>query len=367
MKPERIVNLSMITRLQSMKETHPFRVSLTSALIIVVLFDAVYVVYHISGTHFDWKEMLLYDMVLFPVCFVVILYAVKNFLYKKIKLIYKIIHRLKTKGNEASFHLFDNEDPVKKVEGEVAHWAEQHTQEIEELKKMEVYRREFLGNVSHELKTPLFTTQGYIATLLDGGIHDPEININYLQRAEKNIDRMIAIVRDLEEIAKLESREIQLNFQSFDIIDLILDVIDSLSVKAAREQVHVYLHKEYDHPVYVYGDKESIRRVLINLIDNSINYCDRNKPIRKTKISLFDMDENYLIEVADNGIGIAEEHLPRVFERFYRTDKARSREKGGTGLGLAIVKHIMEAHQQTIHVRSTEGVGSTFSFTLKKA
>jgi len=350
-----------------MKDTHPLRIAFINALIITASFDVLYALYNMLDRMFDLRELILYDIVLFTLCFFIILYSVENFLYKKIKLIYKTIHRLKTKKTENHFSIFNANDPIQEVDKEVEEWADKQDKEIESLKKMEAYRREFLGNVSHELKTPVFNIQGYISTLLEGGLEDASINRDYLERTDKSVNRMIAIIQDLEAISKLESGELQMQYAKFDIIDLAKEVIDFLSVKAERENVTLYIHKEYDHPVFVYADKENIRRVLINLIDNTINYCDRNKEIRKTKISFFDMDENLLIEVADNGIGISEENLPRLFERFYRTDKARSRSQGGTGLGLSIVKHIIEAHHQTINVRSCIDAGSTFSFTLKKA
>ncbi len=202
-------------------------------------------------------------------------------------------------------------------------------------------------------------------TLLDGGLDDPAINREYLMRTDKSINRLITIVRDLESIAQLESGELKLNWSKFDIVALTSEVIDFLEIKVRRKDTDIVLEGLSGKPTYVFADKERIREVLINLIDNSVKYG--SKPNSRTTISFFDMDENLLVEVTDNGIGISKTDIPRVFERFYRTDKARSREQGGTGLGLAIVKHIIEAHRQTINVRSTLGVGTTFGFTLEKA
>jgi two-component system phosphate regulon sensor histidine kinase PhoR len=242
--------------------------------------------------------------------------------------------------------------------------SEEKEKEIEELKRMASYRREFLGNVSHELKTPIFNIQGYILTLLDGGIHDDNINTKFLKRSEKSVNRMIAIVEDLEDITKLESGELTLQEEIFDLTQLTREVIDSMEMKAARYHSKIRLNTITPPIFKVKADKKRIRQVLINLIDNGIKYGDSKQGL--VNISFYDFHDNYLIEVSDNGMGIPEENLYRVFERFYRTDEGRSRKKGGSGLGLAIVKHILEAHRQTISVRSQSGKGTTFSFTLRK-
>ncbi len=257
-----------------------------------------------------------------------------------------------------------NSDIISKVNEEVTEWAKDRREEIEELKKLEAYRREFLGNVSHELKTPLFNIQGYILTLLDGGLDDPSINKEYLERTGKNIERMISIVEDLEVISRFETGELKLDIINFDVVSLASDVIELLEVKAKKKNIRMSVARELEKPLFVKADKERIRQVLINLLDNSIKYGTENG---KTKVSFFDMDENILIEVTDNGIGVDSKDISRLFERFFRVDKSRSREQGGSGLGLAIVKHIIEAHKQTINVRSTIGVGTTFAFTLQKA
>ena len=289
-------------------------------------------------------------------------YTIEKFIYEKIKIIYKTIRNLKLpkEGDRPSI----KGAALDKVNQEVIEWSETKKQEIEELKKMARYRREFLGNVSHELKTPIFNIQGYVLTLLDGGLDDPSINKEYLLRTEKSINRMIAIVEDLETISQLEASELKLNTTKFDIVGLTREVIEFLEIKSKKRDKIIGFDRNYDKPILVLADKERILQVLINLIDNSIKYG--NPEHGKTKISFFDMDENTLIEITDNGNGIDAADLPRVFERFFRTDKGRSREQGGTGLGLAIVKHIIEAHDQTINVRSTVGVGTTFAFTLKK-
>jgi len=255
----------------------------------------------------------------------------------------------------------ESQDDVKR---KVSEWSERQKGEIDILKEQAAYRREFLGNVSHELKTPIFNIQGYVLTLLDGGINDPSINKEYLIRTEKSINRMITGVEDLETISQLESATLNLDFSTFDIVSLSREIIEFMEIKAKKKKVSIEFDKNYNKPIMVKADMKRIRQVLINLFDNAIKYS--NKADSFTQISFIDMDENVLIEVNDNGLGIDQENIPRIFERFFRTDKGRSREQGGSGLGLAIVKHIMEAHQQTINVRSTLGVGTTFGFTLKK-
>ncbi|HET6243230.1 MAG TPA: ATP-binding protein [Bacteroidia bacterium] len=254
-------------------------------------------------------------------------------------------------------------DILNQVSRDVVNWTQSSNKEIEDLKSQEQYRKDFIGNVSHELKTPLFNIQGYVLTLLEGGLEDETINRNYLIRAERSVERMINIVEDLDTVTKLETGQLVMDFIKFDIVDLSKDVVDALQMNAKQKGVVFKIKKDNEKPVLVKADKDRIRQVLTNLMLNSIRY---GKKEGLTEIRFYDMEENILIEVADNGIGIPAHHLAHLFERFYRVDKSRSRESGGSGLGLAIVKHIIEAHDQTINVRSTEGVGSTFSFTLKK-
>ncbi len=250
------------------------------------------------------------------------------------------------------------------VEKEVADWGAEKQKEIERLKQLEEYRKDFIGNISHELKTPLFNVQGYVSTLIEGGLDDPSINKEYLRRTEVSVERLIKIVEDLSEIAQLESGHLTLNKVRFDIMVLTREVVEMLEMKAHDKEVQVTINQP-DKPFLVHADREKIRQVLTNIIDNSLRYSLEQGG--RTKISFFDMDENILVEVTDNGIGIDQDDLPRVFERFYRTSRGRETSNKGKGLGLAIVKHIIEAHRQTINVRSTVGVGTTFGFTLKKA
>jgi two-component system phosphate regulon sensor histidine kinase PhoR len=243
-------------------------------------------------------------------------------------------------------------------------YTQKRAKEIKKLRRLERYRSEFLGNVSHELKTPIFNIQGYILTLLEGGLEDPEINREYLERTEKSINRMISIIDDLESMTKLEAGELKLKMEDFNIVDLIGNVFELQDALCNKYNIRLEFRKNYDKPVMVHADKSRITEVLNNLIANSIYY---GNPGGKTTVGIDPIDNRIQVEVRDNGIGIAEDEIPRIFERFYRTDKSRSRDRGGTGLGLSIVKHIIEAHRQTLSVSSKPGKGSSFSFTLKKA
>lgn len=291
---------------------------------------------------------------------------VNEFIYQKIKLIYKTIHDLKTPKHELKTMLKEDQDVLDSVNEEVVIWAENQQQEIQSLKDQEAYRREFLGNVSHELKTPIFNIQGYVHTLLDGGLEDENINRKFLIRADQSVERMISIVKDLEDISRLESGRVELKIERINIVELASEVIEMQEMKAADRKINIRFGTKYDRPIYVMADSNQIKQVYINLLDNAIKYG-----YEKGRITLrfYDMDQNTLCEVADDGPGIDKTHMPRLFERFYRVDKSRDRHAGGTGLGLAIVKHIIEAHGQTINVRSQTGEnsGTTFSFTLKKA
>lgn len=305
---------------------------------------------------------LLISIPLFTgIAFSAINYFISLFIYAKIKPIYKTIHNFKPGLPEKS----DNKNDIfSEVNREVAEWMKGKTIEIQQLRQLEKYRKEFLGNVSHELKTPIFNIQGYILTLLEGGIDDPGINMLYLNRTEKSIDRMISIIEDLEAISKLESGELKLNVSRFNIYQLVDEVFDLQEVRAQKRNIKLMFGRTADRNLHVKADKPRIFQVISNLVVNSINY---GKEGGRTAVSFYDMDNLVLVEVRDDGIGIASRDLPRIFERFYRADKSRSREQGGTGLGLAIVKHIIEAHKQTINVNSHQGKGTSFTFTLEKA
>ena len=296
--------------------------------------------------------------------FLIFYFLLEIFIYRKIKLIYKTISSHKDSKLRAKEKVDLNADVFSEVSREVNAWEQNRTEEIEELKKLETFRKEFLGNVSHELKTPIFNIQGYIHTLIDGALYNEEVNMQYLQRAAKSAERLGLIVEDLESISKMESGEMILDQRTFDIYELVRDVYDSSELKAKVKNISLVFKKGSDKPIYVYADKERIRQVIVNLVVNSIKY---GREGGSTSTGFYDMDENVLVEITDTGIGIEPSHLSRVFERFYRVDKSRSRDAGGTGLGLSIVKHIMEAHKQTINVRSTYGIGTTFTLTLKKS
>lgn len=292
-----------------------------------------------------------------------LLFFVQLLVFRKLDHLLITVKEFRLQSDKPGIELKYGKNEIDNLEAEILAWADDRKNEIERMKKLEVYRKEFLGNVSHELKTPIFNIQGYVLTLLDGGLEDPSINRNYLIRAEKSVDRMITIIDDLEAISQLETGELQLDPERFDLIALFKDVVDAQEMKATERGIVLTMPNE-TKPVYVHGDRFRIRQVLVNLIVNSVKY---GKPNGTTKIRIYNAGDNISVEISDNGIGIAKEHLPRLFERFYRVDKSRSREQGGTGLGLAIVKHIIEAHNQTISVMSTQGVGTVFSFTLKKA
>lgn len=312
-----------------------------------------------------WPEVLGLFILAFAVGFFANYYLVRYFVFRRIKLIYKIIHRQKLPSEFRASALDMTKNVLDEVEKEVGEWAEASEQELEAMERLATYRRRFIGDVSHELKTPIFNIQGFIHTLLDGAIDDPEVNTQYLQRAAKNIERLQIIVEDLETINKLEAGQMVLDLQEFDIHDLTDDVYSDLEMRAKERNIRL-TYKEGAHQNFrVRADKESIRQVLMNLVHNSIKYGKKEGGI--TKISFYDLATYVLVEVSDNGIGISPEHLSHVFDRFYRVDKHRSREAGGTGLGLSIVKHIVEAHKQTINVRSNVDQGSTFGFTLEKA
>ncbi len=295
--------------------------------------------------------------------FSLIYYSIQRFIYRQIKLIYKLISQTKASKREEFY--FKNILPQKNIDDvrlDVEAWATQQKKEIETLQRNEIFRKEFLQNLSHEFKTPIFSIQGYVDTLLNGAIHNNEVNTKFLQSTSRNVDRLVSLIDDLDEISKLESGELKLNFENFIIQDLVKEVFEALSFKSSEKEISCSIKKGCEIQISVYADKEKIRQVFTNLIDNSIKY-GKNKGV--IEASFYKVDgKTALIEISDSGAGIAEEHRTRIFERFYRTDTARSRKEGGSGLGLAITKHIIEAHKQTIHVRSTLDIGSTFGFSL---
>lgn len=311
-----------------------------------------------------WWLALLSLFVIFTGSYALILYTLQTFIYRKIKLIYKLIYQTKASKREEFY--YKNILPQKgidEVREDVENWAIQRKEEIEVLQRNELYRKEFLQNLSHELKTPIFAIQGYVDTLLNGALENPAVNKKFLTSTSRNIDRLVNLVDDLDEISKLESGEQLLYKENFIIQDLLKEVYESLSIKAEEKKINCIIKKGCEFPLVVFADKEKIRQVFINLVDNAIKYGKQEGTIES---SFYKMEgKRILIEISDDGYGISEEHLHRIFERFYRTDLARSRKVGGSGLGLSICKHIIEAHGQTIHVRSKIDVGTTFGFTLQ--
>jgi two-component system phosphate regulon sensor histidine kinase PhoR len=287
-----------------------------------------------------------------------------KYIFANLHQIYRNILRLRH-PNEPIRPFKENErDITSEINRILIDWSNESREEIDQLKQVEIYRREFLSNVSHELKTPIFSCQGYVHTLIDGGIDDTDVNVLYLNKASRSIDRLISIVDDLESISRLEAGELIVEMRTFDLNDLAKDVIESLEFQAREKQVRLFVDEIFDKPQYVFGDKDLIRQVLVNLLVNSIKYGVKNG---QTEVKYTDGGDKIIVDIADNGIGIEKQHLPRLFERFYRVDKSRSRDQGGTGLGLAIVKHIIEAHHQYISVNSEIGKGTTFSFSVKKS
>ena len=316
--------------------------------------------------YFDSSGASIYLLAGLPAGSVIIIYFITGFILNRFlkdqmspvfEPVNDIVH--------SKSHIPDNSDKdiISEVEEEVHDWAEERKKEVEKLKDLENYRKEFLGNVYHELKTPIFNMQGYILTLLEGGIHDKSIKRLYLERAEKNINRMISIVEDLETISRLESGAMNLNIDKFDIRKTVEEVFEANEIRALEQKIRLEMEPAEGEQLIVKGDRKRIYQVLNNLVINSINYGIRNG---KTTVSLSVKGEKIVIEIKDTGIGIGKSDAKRIFERFYRVDKSRSRDSGGTGLGLSIVKHIVEAHKQKVKLTSIPGEGSTFSFALDR-
>ena len=336
---------------------------------VLVLINAAAVAITLSIVNYyfrhSWYDVLITFFVTIITSFLIFYWLIEKYIYSKIKLIYKLIHNLKL-GRDLRDALGEHvsADPINDVEQEVKEWAKLKKIEIDDLRTQEKFRRDFLSNISHEFKTPLFAIQGYIEAIQDDEFEDLHMAKDFLLKASRNVDRLSYLIKDLDEISKLETGEMAINYTKFKINDLIKEVFESMEMKAKQHHIKLILKQKYDEPIHVNADREKIIQVLVNLIDNSFKY---GKEGGSTSVSLFELHDQVLIEVTDDGIGIEEKYLPRLFERFFRTDTSRSRQIGGSGLGLAIVKHIIEAHQQTINVRSTEGLGSTFGFTLQKA
>lgn len=313
----------------------------------------------------SWWIGLICMVVIFGGSYLLISFMLERFIYRKIKLIYKFIYQTKaTKKEETYYKYVLPQKSIDEVREDVEAWAEENKQEIELLRKNEQFRKEFLQNLSHEFKTPVFAIQGYVDTLLQGALENPEVNKKFLKKTAKNVERLTNLLNDLDEISRLERGELVLYKQNFVIQELVREAFESLSIRAEARQIHFSIKKGCESPLTVHADKEKIRQVVTNLIENSIKYGKTGGSI---VASMYNTDgKHILIELSDDGIGINEKFLPRIFERFYRTDEGRSIDVTGSGLGLAICKHIIEAHGQTIHVRSTEDIGTTIGFTLDR-
>lgn len=310
-----------------------------------------------------WLWAIVSFIIFFTGSYLLISYMLERFIYRKIKLIYKFINKTKATKREETFYKYVlPQKSIDEVREDVEKWASRNEEELQLLRQNEQFRREFLQNLSHEFKTPVFAIQGYVDTLLAGALANPEVNKKFLEKTAKNVTRLTHLLTDLDEISKLERGELVLYKQNFVIQDLVKDVFESLSIKADRNSIHCTIKKGCESPLTVFADKEKLRQVFTNLVENSIKYGKQGGTI---SASMYRTDgKHILIEITDDGIGISEKHLPRLFERFYRTEEGRSIDVSGSGLGLAICKHIIEAHGQTIHVRSTETVGTTVGFTL---
>jgi len=341
------------------KNLSPRQLSLFTALILSI--PVALGIYYLTG---EWTTTAASFIIVLAGSYGLVLLTLEKFIYRKIKLIYKFIHQTKASKREETYYKYIlPKKSIDEVREDVEAWGEQQQKQIDLLKKNEQFRKEFLQNLAHEFKTPVFAIQGYIDTLLGGALANPEVNRVFLEKTSKNVERLTNLISDLDEISKLERGELVLYKENFVIQELIKEVYESLSFKAEQRKIRSTIKKGCESPLVVFADKEKIRQVISNLVENSIKYGKVNGTITS---SIYKTDgKRILIEVSDDGMGIQEKHLPRVFERFYRTERGRSVDVTGSGLGLAICKHIIEAHGQTIHVRSTENVGTTIGFTLR--
>ena len=344
----------------SQKLRKPYRFAAITSLLISALLT------FLVGFLFDsWSAQMTLSLVAFAflsfvLTFVVIQWRIEQFIYSRIKKLYDDLTILQSSAINTGPVTTD----MKTLTAEIEKFAQEKKLEIDGLKVREQYRKDFLGNISHELKTPLFMIQGYILTLLDGAVDDKKVAKKYLQRAAKGVDRLTYIIKDLDLITKFEAGNLTVEPEAFDAVDLVRSVFEMLEMRASKKNITLTFDMEYQQPIMVWADAEKIQQVLTNLIVNAIKYGHEDGTI---EVSIEDLVKSkVIIRITDNGEGIAKEHIPRLFERFYRVDKSGSRKEGGSGLGLSIVKHIIEAHGEKIYVESVLGVGSEFSFTLEK-
>ena len=348
-----------------LKNSTPREIAIRTGLFIALATEGVLLlVMALPGVAFSAWLAVVPAPAVFAISYFIVLATLDHYIYRKIKLIYKTIHSQKVHHDVKREGIDPDQPIIDEVEQEVAEWAENQQEQIDQYERFAEYRRRYVGDISHELKTPIFNIQGYLHTLMDHGYDDQKITKSFIKKAAKNVERLQTIVEDLSAIGRLESGDLMFDPEPFDIKELAQEVMEEVDLKAREVGITLGFKSGADTGFIVEADRESIRQVLVNLVTNSIKYGNQGGA---TRFGFYDMDTYILCEVSDNGIGIPEKHLPHVFDRFYRVDKSRSRQKGGSGLGLSIVKHIMEAHQQTINVRSTAGLGSTFGITLAKA
>ncbi len=344
--------------MQKIKKTYKF--ALKTALYITLFLTLSMSVFLYVNNNLN-GYVLIFGVITYLICFFIIQYRVERFIYRRVKKIYDDLTLLESTSLTKQPITTDMATLTKEIDK----YARDKKLEIETLKIREEYRKEFIGNVSHELKTPLFTVQGYLLTLIEGALNDKEIREKYLNRANKGVERLIYIVKDLDMITKFEAGDLRLNIKTFDIVELVRSVFELLEMKAAKRKITLTFDQDYSKPILVKADMERIQQVLTNLIVNSIKY-GREKGT--TEVSIENLIKNkVIVRITDNGEGIAKTNISRIFERFYRVDKSGSRKEGGSGLGLSIVKHIIEAHDEKIYIESELGVGSEFSFSLEKA
>ena len=344
----------------NLKKTYKFAV--ITALLLTFFLALSMSVFLFFTNYFNFKLIGFSSLFCFITSFLLVQIRIERYIYKKIEKIYNDVIFLESEPGPVK------STPISKdlefLSKELSKYTKLKKIELESLKAREEFRKEFVGNVAHELKTPLFTVQGYISTLLDGAMSDKDILEKYLKRADKGVDRLIYIVQDLDTITKIEFGNAKLEKSNFDIIELIKTIFEQLEMKAKKEKITLTFDELTPTSVFVNADMKRIQQVLTNLIVNSIKYGHANGT---TELSVESLNsDKVLVRVTDNGEGIEAEHISRLFERFYRVDKSGARSEGGSGLGLAIVKHILEAHNETIHIESKYGIGSEFSFTLQK-
>lgn len=344
----------------SKKLRKPYRFAAVTSLLIAALLT-----FLVGFLFADWSAQMMlslgaFALISFVLTFVIIQWRIEQFIYSRIKKLYDDLTILQSSAINTGPVTTD----MKTLTAEIEKFAQEKKLEIDGLKVREQYRKDFLGNISHELKTPLFMIQGYILTLLDGAVDDKKVAKKYLQRAAKGVDRLAYIIKDLDLITKFEAGNLTVEPEAFDAVELVKSVFEMLEMRASKKNITLTFDMEYQQPIFVWADAEKIQQVLTNLIVNAIKYGHEDGTI---EVSIEDLVKSkVIIRITDNGEGIAKEHIPRLFERFYRVDKSGSRKEGGSGLGLSIVKHIIEAHGEKIYVESVLGVGSEFSFTLEK-